>query len=74
MYIVLKTDFFDYNISKYIIFGILAILVLVTAYIEGIITAFFLTQWNNVFIHIKDDEVQETENQESNKVPLESKD
>lgn len=74
LYIVLKTDFFDYNVSRYVIFGILAILVLITAYIEGIITAFFLTQWNNVFIHVKDDEVQETENQESNKIPLESKD
>jgi len=74
LYIVLKTDFFDYNISKYVIFVILAILVLITAYIEGIITAFFLTQWNNIFTHIKDNEVQETENKESSENSLESKD
>ncbi len=74
LYFVLKTNFFDYNVSKYIIFVILAILILITAYIEGIIAAFFITQWNNVFIHVKNDKDQENKTSEIDVHSLKNKD
>lgn len=65
LYIVLKTDLFDYNISRYLIFVILIVLWIVTAYVEGIIAAFFITQWNNVFRKIKEDEKMDTEDEQN---------
>ena len=55
-YIILKTNANKYHFVQYIVFTIVGLLVLLTAYINGIIEAYFISMWNNIYHKIDEDE------------------
>ena len=54
IYLATQLDISSQWVIKYIIYGTLAILGLVTAYINGIVEAFFTTIWYNIYRKVKE--------------------
>ncbi|MEF2175045.1 MAG: hypothetical protein V3575_01130 [Candidatus Absconditabacteria bacterium] len=61
MYIAIKLGLEDN--ATYLIYGVLGIMIIITAYINGIIEAFFISFWYKVFSYIEGNlEIKEDEN------------
>jgi len=52
LYLFLRTNIFHTEIVKYTIYAIIVILFIVTAYINSLIEAFFISMWYNIFMKI----------------------